>query len=1057
MKARIPKDIREYKEKIAFGLTVRQLISFILIAFICLPLYFFGNKIMSEDIISWLVIAVAFILGMIGFKKVNGMPFEKYLKTIIKSEVLYPNKTVFKSSNFFTENQKMAEKEELQGVNHKKLKRYKKEASLEKAFLLEEMYETNNIIDVDEIELLSVRKPFKTENNQTTNTEKRKDENMEKKVSKACVVAQEVEAKKRENPTYIPTPKEGKMLLKYAQELNSERLKKIQQGKKSVAKKNKDMDKRKKAKTYIPKSTQDDLPYIADYEEGLFEVEPNHYSKCYEILDINYLTAKEEEADFIYKKWGEFLNYFSENVNVSIVIDNKTVSFEEQEQKVYFKYRGDKLDVHRKEMNRVLKKQMINGNNDILQSKYITVSIEASTPYEALLRFRKIDSEVINKLVTVGSNGRVLDTDERLSLLHDKMRKGREGQFAVDYNFLKEQGISSKDYVAPTSFIFKSKDHFMIEDTYYRCMYVNNLPANLTDEFISDMTRCNFPLMTNISIQPLNTDKTYRMINKQITGMEANKIEAEKKAIKAGYDPNTISHSLKQSYEEGLEMLERVQNNDEKVFYVSILLMLSGNTLEELEENTEILIGQARSYNCQAQTFDYQQRDAFKVIMPMGISPKDKLYVERALPTTSASIFIPFTSQELFQEGGFYLGINQISRNMIVCDRTKLKTPSGFVLGSSGSGKSFKCKETMLSILLSDDETGLMIIDPENEYKVLALAFGGTILTLSASSETYINPMDMNENYGLEEDDDPLLVTMDMKKDKAIRKKSDYLMSIVQCMITDSEGTSVITPSQKSLIDRAIKRTYEEYLATNFDPAYLPTLVDLQNELDKEKQSEDGRLVAEAVEYYTKGSMNLFSHHTNVNLDNRLIVFAIRDLGNELKQIALLIVLDFIWNKMIENASLKKRTYCFVDEVHVLFANLFSARYLQQLYKRGRKYGLIITGITQDLEEVLKSEMARSMIQNSEFIIMLSQTGENLDSLVKLRKISDVQKSFVEMADTGCGLIFAGKTVIPFEDNFPQDSYLYPLLSTNFDEDNEDVINEILSNVSKVEYNEYKL
>lgn len=1053
---KIPKDIREYKEKIVFGLSLRKLGSVFIALVICLPLYFFGSDIFGEELTSWLVIILAVLIALIGFAEKNGMTYDKYLMAVIKSNIIYPQKTMFKSSNFFAENEALAKQEELQGISKSKLKKYNKEASLEKAFLLEEMY-NNGIeitVDIDKVELLTAGKLSKKNNSDSGKKDMTMENKKNKTKSKAQLVAEEVEQKKKENPQYIPTPKEGKMLLKYANEVNQERIKQIQQGKKDIVNKNKDMNKRKKAKTYIPKSSQDDLPYLADFDEGLFEVEPNIYSKCYEILDINYLTAKDDEAEFIYNKWGEFLNYFSEDVSVSMVIDNKIVSFEEQVKKVSLPYRGDKLDIHRKEWNKILKKQLMNGNNDILQSKYITVSIEAFSPYEALLKFRKLDNEVISNLEKIGSNGKVLSTDERLELLHDKMRKGREGQFNIDYDFLKLQGISSKDYVAPSSFWFKSKSYFMIEDTYFRCVYVNNLPARLTDEFMSSITQCDFPLTTTMSINPIDQEKAHTMIKRRITGMEANKIEAERKAMKNGYDPNSISHDLKRSYQEGLELLERVENNDEKLFLVSIMLMVGGDTLEELNEHTEILRSKIRGNNCQLQVFDNQQREAYKVIMPMGIRPKGKLFVDRALPTESTAIFIPFTTQELFEENGVYIGLNQISHNLIICDRTKLKTPSGFVLGSSGSGKSFKCKETMLSILLSDDETGLMIIDPENEYKILAMAFGGTILTLSPSTKTYINPMDMDEDYGLEEDDEADLLPLDVKKDKALRKKSDYLMSIIQCMITDGEGVSIISPAQKSLIDRAIKRAYENYLNNNFDINYLPTLLDLQEELDKEKGTEDGRLVAEAVEYYTKGSMNLYSHYTNVNLDNRFIVFAIRDLTEELKQISLLIVLDFIWNKMTANSYLKKRTYCFVDEVHILFANLFSARYLQQLYKRGRKYGLVITGITQDLEEVLKSEMARSMIQNSEFIIMLNQTGENLESLTKLRRISEAQRSYVEMADTGCGLLFAGKTVIPFEDNFPKDSYLYTLLSTDFNEDNEDTIKEILSKVNELEEKE---
>lgn len=1040
---RIPKEIRQYKEKLAFGLTARQMIATIVAVVVCVPTYLYGRKIMGDDAASWIVITVALPCAGIGFVKKNGMPFEKYIWTVLKQQLIYPQKTNFKTDNFFRDAQNQAYKEDMKGISVWKMNRYRKHATLERAFLMEEMEEQGEIdMDVLNKELLTVRKPENNKKKKDDNEKRKKNKTVKK--SRAEIVYEEVERKKKENPNYIPTKNEGKMLLAYAKELEKRRIEEIKAGKKNVAKKNNAMKKRRNVKSFIPKSTQDDLPYIADYEEGLFEVEPNKYSKCYTIKDINYLTAKEDEAVTIFCKWGEFLNYFSEEMNIALCIDNRVVSLNEQEQKVYYKLTDDNYDMHRKEFNKILKRQMVAGNNDIQQNKYVTVTIDADSPYEALLRFHKIDAEVKTNLKKIGSDGKVMSTNDRLALLHDKMRKGREGEFKVDYNFLKEQGVSSKDYVAPSSFWFKQKDYFMIENTYYRCMYINNLPASLSDEFINDITDCEFPVVTTLNIQPVAQDKALRIVKKQLTGMEANKIEAEKKAVRAGYSPETISHELKQSLSQGEELLDDMINKNQKMFFVTIMIMVSGNSLDELDDNSRILTNKARKYTCQLQVFDNQQRDAFKVILPMGVTPNNKLYVERALTTESTSIFIPFASQELFQTGGFYYGLNQISRNLILCNRTKMKTPSGFILGSSGSGKSFACKREMLSVLLSDDKTGLLVIDPENEYVDFCKAFGGAVLSLSASAETFINPMDMDENYGLDDNDDPDETPLVKKKDKALQKKTEYLMSIIQCMVSDSENKSSVTPQQKSIIDRSIRRTYTNYLEHDFDMYYIPTLLDLQGELDKEKNTEDGRLIAEAVEYYTRGSMNLFSHKSNIDFSNRFVVFSIRDLGKELKQISLLIVLDFIWNRMISNCQSNIRTYCYVDEIHVLFQNAFSERYLQQLYKRGRKYGLVITGITQDVEDLLKSDMARGMISNSDFIMMLNQSSDNLKLLAKMLNISDAQTNYVSMADAGSGLLFAEKTIVPFVDQFPDDSYLYTLMSTKFGEDSKTDIEEFI-------------
>lgn len=1052
---RIPKEIRAYKEKLAFGLTARQMIATIIAFAICVPTYLYGRNFMSDDVVSWIVIGIALPCAGIGFIKKNGMPFEKYIWTILKQQLLYPQKTNFKTDNFFRTAQDKAYKEDIANINPKKLKKYKKQATLERAFLIEEMEERGEEIDLNNLDkkLLTVRNP--QGNNKKNDDDKNKKKQKEKndKKSKAQIISEEVEKKKQEDPHYIPTKKEGKMLLAYARELEKKRVTEIKAGKKNVSKKNDKMKKRRKARSFIPKSAQDDLPYIADYDEGLFEVEPNKYSKCYLLKDINYLTAKEDEAVTIFCKWGEFLNYFSEEMNIALIIDNRIVSLNEQERKVYYQLTGDSYDMHRKEFNKILKRQMVAGNNDIQQNKYVTVTIDADSPYEALLRFHKIDVEVINNLKKIGSDGTIMSTDERLSLLHDKMRKGREGEFRVDYNFLKEQGLSSKDYVAPSSFWFKQKDYFMIENTYYRCMYINNLPASLSDEFINDMTDCEFPVITNLNIQPVAQDKALRIVKKQLTGMEANKIDAEKKAVRAGYSPETISHDLKQSLNQGEELLDDMINKNQKMFFVTIMIMASGNSLDELNENAKILISKARKYTCQLQVFDNQQRDAFKVILPMGVTPNNKLYVERTLTTESTSIFIPFASQELFQSGGFYYGLNQISRNLILCNRTKMKTPSGFILGSSGSGKSFACKREMLCVLLSDSKTGLLVIDPENEYGDFCKAFGGAVLSLSASAETFINPMDMDANYGLDDNDDPVETPLQRKKEKALQKKTEYLMSIIQCMLADDDNKTTVTPQQKSVIDRVIRYTYSLYLESDFDERYIPTLLDLQDALDKEKMSEDGRLIAEAVEYYTRGSMNLFSHKSNIDFSNRFVVFNIRDLGKELKQISLLIVLDFIWNRMIANCQSKIRTYCYVDEIHVLFQNAFSERYLQQLYKRGRKYGLVITGITQDVEDLLKSDMARGMISNSDFIMMLNQSSENLKLLAKMLNISEAQTSYVSRADAGSGLLFAEKTIVPFVDQFPPNSYLYTLMSTKFGEDSDSDIEEFIKKLQVEQQN----
>lgn len=1047
---RIPEEIRKYKEKIAFGLTARQLVCTLATLFICVPLYWFGRKYIMEDVLAWLIIAVAVPLESIGFIKINGMPMEKFAVAALKFEFLYPRLRKFKTENVWREWQNEAIKEEQpkSWIERRKLRKQKRNAEMEKVFLLMEaekngvaVYRTDPAAssvtdyDVDAQDLLTVSTGKGGGGKKPRNKNDKKDETAQKK-SKLQVQAEAIEEKMRNNPQYVRTKKEDMILSKWNRKKIALRKKEIEKGKKQARKKSRQMEKRRTTKTVIPNTTQKSIPYIGDYEEGLFEIAPNKYSKMYRLKDINYRTGREDEQVTIFVKLGEFLNYFSEEMRFAFVIDNRIVSKAEQERKVFKRMKGDRYDRHRREYNNILRRQIIAGRNDMQIQKFVTVTIDADSPIDALLRFHKIDAEIITNLRRIGSDGEVLSTDERLEYYHDKFRRGREGDFQINYDFIKTQGISSKDYIAPSVMIFNRKD-FQIEDEYYRVLFLNNLPASLQDEFLSDLCDNDFPITTTLSIEPVAQDKALRIVKKQLTGIETNKIDAEKRAIRAGYSPETIQHSIKDAHAQAEALYDDMLNKNQKMFFVTITLMVQGNNKEELEENCNILISKARKYTTQLQVLTEQQEEGYKLTLPFGYQSKE-LCVERALTTESTSIFMPFSNQELFQKGGFYYGLNQISQNLVIVNRTKMKTPSGFVLGSSGSGKSFATKREILNVLLDENKTNVLIIDPENEYGDFCRAFGGTVLKISPTSDTYINPMDMSEDYGLDEEDDNATTPLKVKKDKALTKKSDYIMSIVERMISvgGSENTTSITPQQRTLVDQCVRAAYKEYLEHDFDPQYMPTLMDFQKELDKRKnESKDNADVADGVAYYTRGSMNVFSHHTNVHIENRLVVFNVRDLGQALRQIGLIIVFDFVWNRMVENKNKKIRTYCYCDEIHTMFKSYYSADYLNQLYKRGRKYGLVITGITQDVEDLLRSDKAKGMISNSDFIMMLNQSSENLKQLAKMLNISETQMGFVTGADAGSGLLFAEKVIVPFVDRFPEESYLYKLMSTKFDED----------------------
>lgn len=1036
---RVPDEVRTYKEKLFLGLTARQLICTSLALIICVPLYIFGKKFMSEDVLSWLILIIALPLLAVGFIHVQGLPMEKYAIAWFKFNWLYPRKRKYKIENVYRDIQNRAIKDELpkSSKERKALIQQMKAENEEKTFLIYEAEQKGiKDFDPDAEELLTVRK--KGGGNSSNNKGNKNSDNKDKKKKTPTEIkAEEIQEKLANNPEYVPTEKDRKILQQYRTQKAKERKKEIDEGKKALRKTNQKMKKRRTLNTTVPKSVQKSIPILADYDEGVFEVQPNKYSKMYRLRDINYKIQQYEDGVTAFLRMAEFHNYFSEDSHYQIVIDKRVISKAEQERKIFFPYKGDKYDRHRKEYNnKILRRAIVRGHNDMTKEIFLVVTIDADDPFSAIIKFHSIDDNVKANIRAIGSTAEALTTDERLEYFHDKFRRGHEGELHINYEWLKENAISSLDEIAP-SFMNFDKEDIEIDGYYYRAMYLTNLPASLSDEILDTLSDNNFPTTLSLSVEPLAQDKALRLVLKQMTGIEMNKIDAEKRAIKAGYNPDTIKHSIKDAYAHITETYDDMLNKNQKLFFVAITAVVGGETLEQLDDNCTVLVNKARKFNCQMNTFKIQQEEAWKMTLPFGYISTETA-IDRSLTTEALAVFMPFSTQELYQKGGFYYGLNNISKNLIIIDRTKLKTPSGFVLGTSGSGKSFATKRELLSVLLQNDTNQIIIIDPENEYSNWVRAFGGTILTISSTSDTYMNPMDMSLEYGLDEGETLETVPLNVAMEKALKKKSEYILSIIEAMVSKNKGYSSeteITPQQRTIIDRAVRKTYEQYVEHEFDMNYIPTLLDLQEVLDKEKTTSlDAKMIAEGVEYFTKGSVDLFSHKTNVQITNRLLSFEIRELTGTLRQIGLQIIFDFIWNRMTSGQANGIKTYVYVDEVHVMFKTYTSADYLAQLYKRGRKYGLVITSMTQNVSDLLKSELAQGMITNADFIMMLNQSNAELALLAPLLNISDKQKTFVQGAKVGDGLIFAEKIIVPFTDEFPNDTYLFKLMTTKFDD-----------------------
>ncbi|MDR1101633.1 MAG: ATP-binding protein [Clostridiales bacterium] len=760
------------------------------------------------------------------------------------------------------------------------------------------------------------------------------------------------------------------------------------------------------------KTTQQTIPYEQLYSDGLVRLEDGYFSRTMQFQDINYQIARQDDQENIFLKYGEFLNYFDPSVNLQITINNTSVDKDKFENDVLIKYKhdGDVLDVYREEYNDMLRKQMAEGRNEITHEKYMTITIKAPTVDEARVQLARLESEAGANLKRLGSEVSSVGVKKKLEMLHTFFRGEKSMAAKIDYDKLKEQGMTTKDVIAPDSFSFK-RNYFMIGEQYARALYISQLPSFLNDKFLSDMTDFPINMLLTLNIRSVDPGDALTVVRRKITGMETNKIDQQKKALKAGYDMSMISHDLKHSLEEAEELLDDLLNKNQKMFLVNILLVHKADSLEQLDRDTQTIKSQARKSLCSVGISNYQQEVALASTLPLG---QNKMKITRTLTTESTAILIPFTSQELLQKNGMYYGLNAVSHNLIIFNRKTLKNPNGFILGTPGSGKSFSAKREMVNVLLNTDDD-VLIIDPEREYAPLAENFGGELIHIAASSNNYINPMDMSDNYSDEEN--PVVL------------KSEFILSLCECLLGGSAG---LTGMERTIIDRCVRNVYADYVQ-DFDQEKIPTMLDFQLMLESQPEVE-ARGVALALEIYTKGSLSIFANKSNINLNNRFIVFDIKDLGKQLKTMGMLIVLDAIWNRVTTNRAQGRRTWIYLDEIYLLFTNEYSANFLFELYKRARKWGGIPTGITQNVEDLLKSELARRMLSNSDFILMLNQATSDRVELAHLLNISNAQLAYVTNSNAGQGLLFSGDSIIPFVDKFPTNTKLYQMMTTKLDE-----------------------
>ena len=766
-----------------------------------------------------------------------------------------------------------------------------------------------------------------------------------------------------------------------------------------------------------PHTAQQTIPYMQMFPDGICHVSGKRYSKTVAFEDINYQLAQADDKTAIFENWCDFLNYFDASVQVQLSFINQGGRGSEAESTIHIPAQDDAFNSIRSEYADMLKNQLSKGNNGLVKRKYITFSIEADSMNAAKSRLARIETDILNNFKVLGVSAHPMTGYDRLEILHGIFHP--EGEpFRFSWDWLIPSGLTTKDFIAPSSFRFGEGRTFRMGKKIGAVSFLEILAPELNDRILSEILDLENGVIVNLHIRSIDQSEAIKTIKRKITDLDKMKIEEQKKAVRSGYDMDIIPSDLATFGNEAKNLLQDLQSRNERMFLLTFLVVNMADTKRKLDNDIFATAGIAQKNNCALTRLDYMQEAGFMASVPLG---ENLIPIQRGLTTSSTAIFIPFITQELFQTGAaLYYGLNALSNNMILCDRKQLKNPNGLILGTPGSGKSFAAKREMTNaFLITDDD--IIICDPEAEYFSLVQRLGGQVIRLSPAGKgmdgkpQYVNPMDINLNYS--EDDSPLAL------------KSDFILSLCELVIGGKEG---LQPVEKTVIDRAVRNVYRPFLADP-NPEKMPVLGDLYDELLKQPEPEAARIAA-ALELYVSGSLNVFNHRTNVELENRLVCFDIKQLGKQLKKLGMLIVQDQVWNRVTVNRAEKKSTRYYMDEFHLLLKEEQTAAYSVEIWKRFRKWGGIPTAITQNVKDLLASREVENIFENSDFVLMLNQAAGDRAILAKQLNISPQQMKYVTHSEAGEGLIFYGNVVLPFVDRFPKDTELYRVMTTKPEE-----------------------
>ena len=772
------------------------------------------------------------------------------------------------------------------------------------------------------------------------------------------------------------------------------------------------VEKARKDRT-VPHSAQDSIPFDRMFPDGICRVGDNYYTKTIQFQDINYQLAMQEDQTAIFEEWCSFLNFFDSSIRFELSFMNMSTDAADFEKMIRIPFRKDAFNHIRSEFSSMLKKQLAQGNNGLTKTKYLTFGIEAESMKLAKPRLQHVETDLLNNFRRLGVRARTLNGKERLHLMHSMFHMGDEDKFHFDWKWLVGSGMSVKDFVAPTCFAFPKSRVFQMGSLYGSMSYLQITASDLSDQMLKDFLEMESSQVITMHIQSVDQNKAIKTIKHTITELDRSKIEEQKKAVRAGYDMDIIPSDLATYGKDAKALLKELQSQNERMFLLTFLVMNTGKTEAELETNVFQASSIAQKYNCNLRRLDYQQEQGLMSCLPLAMN---QIEIQRGMTTSSTAIFVPFTTQELFQNGkeAIYYGLNALSNNLIMVDRKKLKNPNGLILGTPGSGKSFSAKrEITNAFLVSDDD--IIVCDPEAEYTALVQKLQGQVVKISPSSSQFINPMDINANYS--EEDNPIAL------------KADFILSLCELVVGGKEG---LQPVEKTVIDRCVHQIYQKYFEDP-RPENMPILQDLYETLLAQEEKE-ARHVATALEIYVTGSLNLFNHRTNVDINNRFVCYDIKELGKQLKKIGMLVVQDQVWGRVTANRSAGKATRYYMDEFHLLLKEEQTAAYSVEIWKRFRKWGGIPTGITQNVKDLLSSREVQNIFENSDFIIMLNQASGDRQILASQLNISPHQLSYVTQSGEGEGLLFYGNVILPFVDHFPTDLELYRIMTTKLSE-----------------------